>query len=455
MSKNQSSLLKSIEQIIQSLKSKGSLTRNFAMILTGKSMVIFSSLLLTPVLSRIYTPANYGLFAVYSLIVNNFAVISTFSLAEALPIVEKKRLNDLVNLSSLVLLVLSIILFIIIEPLIEAFSPNEYAKYAHVISCGAFLAGYLGIITKLNIVENTFGFAASVDASSSFIGKTSSTLIGIFAQLKAGLLLGELISRIFALLANSLFHHKIIINGFRNFSVTRSLAVLKEFKGYLSAIFPQRYLDVLSGQLIIVLIGYSHGIQNLGYFAMSIGLLQLPVNLLGNSLGPAFLRKILKSSTHEILQSTNKVVSLLLTLIIIPALIITFFGVEILTFVLGDQWLISGRFASIMAPSFLFFIVPQVLNAIPKVLRKEKVLLLNSIILVIGIIVFLIPGFLKQHLVLIIWSYSMGTLLIHISNAHRILRLINFKPENRHISIVALLVILVGFKGVQVFFDNS
>ena len=76
---------------IGSLKVKGSLTQNFAWTSSTKLAASVLSIIITPILTRIYSPGDYGLFSVFSIIITNYLALSSLGYWEAMMIVKSKR----------------------------------------------------------------------------------------------------------------------------------------------------------------------------------------------------------------------------------------------------------------------------------------------------------------------------------------------------------------------------
>ena len=75
---------------------KSEFSRNVMTLLTGSVIAQFIPLLLTPILSRLFSPEEFGLFAFYISIITLFSAIATgrYELAILLPKDDKKAIND-------------------------------------------------------------------------------------------------------------------------------------------------------------------------------------------------------------------------------------------------------------------------------------------------------------------------------------------------------------------------
>jgi O-antigen/teichoic acid export membrane protein len=84
-----------IKSVLNSFRTKGSFTRNFSYLLSGRVITTLISFGVTPILTSLYSPEAYGYFAFFNAVGLNFALVSSFGYENALIIVkgEKKFYN--------------------------------------------------------------------------------------------------------------------------------------------------------------------------------------------------------------------------------------------------------------------------------------------------------------------------------------------------------------------------
>ena len=101
--------------MIKKSKIKSEFTRNVLTLMTGTTISLAIPIAISPILTRIYTPEDFGVFSLYMAITTIIAVIATgrYELAIMLP---KKDENaaDILILSLIVSLVISLISFLIV-----------------------------------------------------------------------------------------------------------------------------------------------------------------------------------------------------------------------------------------------------------------------------------------------------------------------------------------------------
>ena len=96
--------------MLNKLKPKSEFSRNVLTLMTGTTIAQAIPIAISPILTRIYTPEDFGVFALYMAIASIIAVIATgrYEMAIMLP----KEEEDVKSIVKLILILLSIVTFI-------------------------------------------------------------------------------------------------------------------------------------------------------------------------------------------------------------------------------------------------------------------------------------------------------------------------------------------------------
>lgn len=70
---------------------KGGFKRNFLLMFSSKAYAIVLTVFTTPIISRLFTPFEYGSFTIYNTIIQNFMMLSTLGYGETLLIINNKH----------------------------------------------------------------------------------------------------------------------------------------------------------------------------------------------------------------------------------------------------------------------------------------------------------------------------------------------------------------------------
>ena len=91
--------------MLNKLKPKSEFSRNVVTLMTGTTIAQAIPIAISPILTRIYTPEDFGVFAVYLSILTIVAVVATGKYELAIMLPEEE--NDALNLVSLSILLVS------------------------------------------------------------------------------------------------------------------------------------------------------------------------------------------------------------------------------------------------------------------------------------------------------------------------------------------------------------
>ncbi|MCX6163710.1 MAG: oligosaccharide flippase family protein [Ignavibacteriae bacterium] len=370
------------KKILNTYFAKNSFAGNVATLTTGTVIAQVFSGLLSPVLSRLYSPDDYGLFALFTSVLSILVVIAPlrYEMAIMLP-KENKDSAKIVNLSFLFLsitttLVLFLVLFFnksisialgnyLISPWLI------FIPLALLLTCSSQAINYL-VISYSKVVQSVF---------------TSLTSLG-FGFMKfavAGLIYSSIIGQFFSL---SVLLKKIKLKFFinkENLEYSELKAKAKEYKQFPLYTLPTAILDVFSLQLPIILISHFFGTTEVGYYSFSYRILSLPIILIGTSISQVFYQKVsVRYNEGGDTRSLIKKTWLHLAYMgILPLVITLFFGPEIFSFVFGEKWVMAGKLSSVLSPMLFAMFVGSPTSSAYLVYKMQRLGLVFGIIVLL------------------------------------------------------------------------
>ena len=386
-------------QRIKKYINKSEFVSNSLTLFTGTTIAQIIPLLVSPFLSRIYTPENFGLLALYMSIVSILAVFSTgrYELAIMLP----KKNSDAINifaLSVMVAFVVSIIILIVIlffNNQISSFIGNrEISFFLYFIPISVFS---LGLYKSLNYWFNRNNKFKSIAKSKVIAGSTNSGLAlgtGLIKKGSYGLIfawiIGQLASSVF-LLYKLIIHEK---EYFKKIKRVKIIAVSRRYKKFPIFDTWSELLNVLSVQLPIIILTYFYGETITGHYSFAYKILLLPFSLLAFSMGQAFFKNAneLKSSGKEISTFTFGVLKKLILISFIPLAVFGFFGDFIFPFIFGKEWLIAGNYSRIFSLWIFIIFISSPLTNLFAIYEKQRTNLIFNLVMIlsrIGLLIYM------------------------------------------------------------------
>jgi len=84
-------LRQSLAVNVQQLQRKGSFAQNLAITFSGTATIAVIGFAVSPIMTRLYEPQSYGLFAVFSAIVSNVSLFSALGYAPAILVPRQQK----------------------------------------------------------------------------------------------------------------------------------------------------------------------------------------------------------------------------------------------------------------------------------------------------------------------------------------------------------------------------
>ncbi|WKB82828.1 oligosaccharide flippase family protein [Cellulophaga lytica] len=404
------------KKVINSLKnkfSKSEFSKNVFTLISGTAIAQLIPLLIAPILSRIYTPEDFGRLALYLSIVQILGSIANgrYELAIILP-KEKEKGVQLTILSILITICLSIVflvitLFFSLE-IALALGDKKLGKWLYLVPLSVSMIGVFNALNYFNTREKAFKNIAKANVFKAFGGNITQLTLGFIKSVSGGLIIGQVFSHFFGNLkmAKTFFKNKKIIN-----SITR--AELKEVAlRYIN--FPKFsmwgiFLNTASINGMNFFISSTYNLTILGHFSNAYRYLGLPSMLVGNSISQVYMQN-LTTALNEKLDITKIFIATFKKLLFISLIFLVLgllFVKDVFVIYLGKEWYDSGVYAQILIPLFaLRFIVSSLSISIIVIEEQKKELFIHLLILVSTIAVIVTAILLKLNIKVSITIYS-------------------------------------------------
>lgn len=342
-------------------KSRSEFGRNVLALMSGTIIAKAISIGVIPILTRIYAPSDFGLFAFYSSAVAVLAVFSTgrYELA----VVQARNSRDAdrlvvcaVGLAAIFSLLLLGVIALSSARLVAWIGQPGIAPWLYLLPLSVFLtAAYQGLSYWLNRNKQyrRMGQNRVLQA-----GITAGANLGFGAMRfgAAGLILGQVLGLAITTLLLALRFFPLMPRTKK----THALALLRRYRAYPKYDLPASSMNVMAQQAPNLLLTPLFGSLSAGHYFLIQRLFMLPVTLLSSSMGSVF-----RQSATEQYRKTGSfrpifwsVFRRLSAIVILPTLVFMFVAEDLFGFVFGPEWAVAGEYARILAPMFMLkFIV--------------------------------------------------------------------------------------------------
>jgi len=351
-------MLNSITENLRYISQKR-LIRNFTSMFTGNIMAQAMSFLLTPIITRLYTPDDFGIMTYIMTLTGLISiwVCLCYERAILLPAEEKKAesLFRLCLFFTSGVTIITILVFWGFKALIAASAGIPGIElYLFFVPLGTFIIGINSSFAQVHIRSKRFKLVAI----SRFIFTSTTVFSKIILALLLGasavwLVAGNIIGYLAALVLLMRFYFKYRNNLEPNFlNIDSMWEVAKEYNKFPKYVLPTEIFNSISQSLPVILFAALFSPEVVGFYGLANSMLRRPLDLLYSSLSEVFLQKAAEINNYggDLFHLQKKTTRVLFLIGIIPFGILTAFGDKIFIFVFGQQWQTAGVCAQILAP---------------------------------------------------------------------------------------------------------
>ena len=359
--------------MINKIKTKSEFTKNVLTLMTGTTIAQALPIAISPILTRIYTPEDFGVFALYVSITTIIGVIATgrYELAILLPKKESEAINVFVIsiIITFSISVFSLLIASFFSVQVTEFTGNENIKQWLYLAPISILL--LGVYQSLNFWGNRkkkYKKLSISRAAQSTVIVTLNLVMGFFDFNHSGLIVSQIVGQVFciALLGSFLFNDRYLLKAVNKEIL---VALAKKFVNFPKFDVIASLANTSSLQIGNILFNTIYNSATAGFYFFTQRMLGLPVSLIANSISEVFRERAAQDykengNAKDIYIKTFKK---LFILSFFPSLILLFFSRNIFVFVFGNEWEVAGMYAQLLTPmlflrfissplSFLFFI---------------------------------------------------------------------------------------------------
>lgn len=365
--------------MIKKIKPKSEFNRNVLTLMTGTTIAQAIPIAISPILTRIYTPEDFGIFAIFFALTAIFGSIANarYELAIMLP----KKDEDAINIFALgfiITFLMSFSLFFVVlffnDYIVSLFKDDDISLWLYFIPISVFFVGFFNILNYYNNRIKKYKDIAKSTVLKSIVLAVTQLSIGFFKDGASGLISGEILSRMFSniRLLKNIYKNKSFLSIIK---LKKILVLAKKYKEFPKFSIISSLANTMSSHLTSLLISIYYSIVTLGYFSLSERVLGAPISLIGKSIGQVFFQEasIEYKNSKNIKETFFKTLKKLI-IIGIPIFSLLFFIVEdIFEIVFGKEWRIAGEYASILIFLFAARFIVSPLTLVPIIFKRNKI----------------------------------------------------------------------------------
>jgi O-antigen/teichoic acid export membrane protein len=358
---------------------RGEFLKNVATLISGATFVQIVAILIYLILSRIYTPEDFGVFGLYLSIVSITGIISTgkYEMAIMLPKQDKDAMNllKLIGLISVTFSVFLLFPVIFLNGFISKILGNkDISVWLYFIPLSTLL---VGLFQGLKVYSNRFKeyrIITAANVGQSLTNSAGKLAIGPVFPGPAGLVIGSVLGE---LAGAAIFLGRFLKRKkgeFGSLEWKRIASLSKEYNLFPRFNMIQSVINNFSGSLPIFIFSSYFTPAITGLFTMGYSIIYRPVNMAASAFYQVLAQRTIEKNNQgvRLYPDIKKFLYGLLKLVTIPFLLVALFAPAIFRVALGEEWEEAGRYTQIIIPWFFTTCLAMPLSFIPDMFRQQK-----------------------------------------------------------------------------------
>ncbi len=349
-----------------------------------------------PVITRLYSPEDFALLAVYLALVSTLAVAACLRLEVAIPLVETEdEAADLLTLALIVLILVTALLtlpaLLMPEQIAAALGTPALAPYLWLVPLGVAMAGSYSALQFWATRTRRFGVIARTRVGQAATGVSAMLALGWAGIAPFGLLLGNALNigaGGVSLAANALARNRAVLRAVR----LRNLApAFRRHRRYPLFSTPEALFNIAGVQIPVLLIA-AHAGAEAGFLILAMQVMTAPMTLLGRSISQVYVsRAPTEYREGRLAPFTLSIMQRLVLVGVGPLILAGALAPLVFPWLFGAEWGRAGKIVAWLAPWMaLQFISSPVSMVMFVVGRQQAMLVLTTLGLMIrtgGVIV--------------------------------------------------------------------
>lgn len=364
-----------------------SFARNVGVLAGGTALAQGIGVLALPIITRLYTPENFSILAIFSSIVVMVSVAAGLRYEVAIPLPEKDE--DAANLFALAMgcctivsALCAIALWAFGDALIAAVNQPDLRPYVWMLPVGIWLSGLYSAIEFWSTRKKRFPAIARTRLSQALSSVMAQIGCGISGTLGAtGLLLGQLISfavGLFKLGTCSWPRDESARNSIGRTGVKQVAKTYSHFPKYSTF---EAIANNAAIQLPIIIIGAVALKSEVGYLILAIKAAAIPLGLIGSSISQVYISQAaLEHREGRLASFTLAILDKLMKIGVGPMIFIGAVSPTMVPLIFGEVWGRAGVMITWMTPWFLMQFLVSPISMALHVAGQQKLAMANQII---------------------------------------------------------------------------
>ncbi len=333
-----------------------------------------------PVITRIYSPEEFGIYSIFfsSILILYPIVTLYYQLTIPLPKkeIESRNIFSLVVLISLTgTIILALIFLLFSESIFSLLNISELGDLWWFLLVGLFFLGVYETISNMATREKKFVAVSISKIFQSVIFILTAAACWFLSYRGNGLVIAVTLQLTLSAIFMSISFRKEIHAALKNVEMMLIWSLLKKYRDYPVYRMPSEFMVKLLTYLPIFYYSYVFGSAQTGQIGLSLVIVAAPVSLLGQTIGKAYyaeISEIERHSSDSLKKVTERVFRILLFIGLAIGAALALFGPTAFKVIFGEEWTTAGDYARVLSLFLIANLCTTPIFSIFNVTNKQR-----------------------------------------------------------------------------------
>lgn len=374
-----------LDKINDKLNAQGGFLKAVSVLVGGTVFAQGIAILALPILTRLYTPEEFSLFAIYTSLLLTLSVASCLRFEIAIPIPESD--NEAIHLvllallsNSIISILIGLVIWIFHSDIIFLLKQPDFSDLIWLVPIGVFFSGLYSTFQYWATRKKQFPIIAKSRMVQSISGVSVQLAMGVIGFAALGLIVGQIIkvsAGIWQLVVNFLHDVSRVIRTTTFHQLKQVFKKNNQFPKY-SAL--EALANSAAIQLPIIIIAAFSLDAEAGFLMLAMQIMAIPLSFVGGAIAQVYLAHAPENySTGKLREYTHQCIFQLLKIGVIPLFIICLLAPSLVPFIFGEAWQRTGEMMLWMLPWFIMQFLVSPISMSLHITGHQKIALLLQI----------------------------------------------------------------------------
>ncbi|MBN1480979.1 hypothetical protein EH223_00730 [candidate division KSB1 bacterium] len=396
--------------------------KNVGILTSGTVLSQAIGLAISPILTRLYAPADFGLLSIFNSLILILTIVSAFRFELAIPMADSEKSAMNLFFLSIVCVFASVsslwLLLLLIPNLLSHIGLGALTHYSTFIMIGLLFSGLYNTISHWNIRKQSFGILSKSRIVQTASGSSFQVLFGMLEYTSVGLLIGAMIKHITGVLILFGQFSKGKRRAFHSITLSALRETIVQYKKFPLLSSWASLINNLGNYLPPFIILRFFGSEATGFYSLALMVIGAPVTILGQAVSQVYLSTASQIYSEQLSNATSfyrKVAKNLFFLSTLIFVLLFLTARSLFPLLFGPAWRASGIIVQTLSILYFFQFIVVPLSANLTLLKRQEVQLGWDILRLLTVIAALvIPALLGISFFSTIKIYAICLSIIYI-----------------------------------------